>query len=78
MAERVAAVGMPDPGLGERVVLVVEDGKATEQEFEDAIRAAGLRVDAIVFSDAALPLDPRHNSKIDYNALRERLAGGSA
>jgi hypothetical protein len=31
--------------------------------------------DEIRLTTEALPVDPRHNSKIDYRALREKLAG---
>jgi acyl-CoA synthetase (AMP-forming)/AMP-acid ligase II len=72
---RVAAVGLPDPEKGERVVLVVETDAGEELRPEIAARlaAAGQTVDEIVLSAQPLPVDPRHNSKIDYRALRERL-----
>lgn len=74
---RVAAVGMPDPAVGERVVMVVEATAGEELRSEVAARlgAAGLPCDEILLMDEPLPVDPRHNSKIDYRALRERLEG---
>jgi acyl-CoA synthetase (AMP-forming)/AMP-acid ligase II len=76
---RAAAVGLPDPDLGERVVLVLESaaGKALEQEVRTRVEQAGLIVDEIVLMDQALPVDPRHNSKIDYGKLREMLLHGT-
>jgi acyl-CoA synthetase (AMP-forming)/AMP-acid ligase II len=74
---RVAAVGVPDPDLGERVVLVVEtEERGIEGEIAGRVAAAGLPVDEIVLTAAPLPVDPRHNSKIDYGRLRERLGNG--
>lgn len=72
---RAAAVGVRDAGLGERVVVVLETaaGAAVRDEAEMRIRDAGLTVDEIVVSDEELPVDPRHNSKIDYPRLRMRL-----
>ena len=71
---RVAAVGLPDPDLGERVVLVVETGEpGIADEIAQRIAAAGLVADEILLTTDPLPVDPRHNSKIDYGKLRERL-----
>jgi acyl-CoA synthetase (AMP-forming)/AMP-acid ligase II len=71
---RVAAVGMPDPKLGERVVLAVESETAgIGAEIVARAAAGGLPVDEIVLTREPLPVDPRHNSKIDYGKLRERL-----
>lgn len=72
---RVAAVGLPDAALGERVAVVVETG--AREELRDEVRArlgaAGRPVDEIILTAEPLPVDPRHNSKIDYGRLRERL-----
>lgn len=72
---RIAAVGLPDPELGERVALVIETGAGEELEPDVRARlaAAGLGVDEIVRTPESLPVDPRHNSKIDYPQLRENL-----
>lgn len=76
--QRSAAVGMPDPDLGERVVLVVEtEEEGVEGEIAARVAAAGLAADEIVLTATPLPVDPRHNSKIDYGKLRERLRTGS-
>jgi acyl-CoA synthetase (AMP-forming)/AMP-acid ligase II len=72
---RAAAVGLPDAALGERVVLVVETAEeGIEAEIASRLAAAGFPVDQILLTGDPLPVDPRHNSKIDYGKLRERLA----
>jgi acyl-CoA synthetase (AMP-forming)/AMP-acid ligase II len=76
---RIAAIGMPDPSLGERVVLVVEtEEDGIEGEIAARVAAAGLAAEEIVLTATPLPVDPRHNSKIDYGKLRERLRTGRA
>ncbi|MFL6198860.1 MAG: AMP-binding protein [Thermoanaerobaculia bacterium] len=67
---RAAAVG-----LGERVVLVIETGAGEElkKDILTRLAAAGQTVDEIRLTREPLPVDPRHNSKIDYSRLRERL-----
>jgi acyl-CoA synthetase (AMP-forming)/AMP-acid ligase II len=74
---RVAAVGMPDPELGERVVLAVEtDATGIAEEIRARVAAAGLVVDQIQLTREPLPVDPRHNSKIDYSLLRSTMLAG--
>ena len=73
---RVAAVGLPDPELGERVVVVIETEEAgIEPDVTERLAAAGFTADQILLTGEPLPVDPRHNSKIDYGRLRERLRG---
>ena len=73
---RIAAVGLPDPQLGERVVLVVETAEdGIEPDIAERLAAAGFTTDEILLTREPLPVDPRHNSKIDYGRLRERLRG---
>ena len=76
---RVAAVGVPDAALGERVVVVVESDSV---DVVAGVRArlghmAQAPVDALVVTRTPLPVDPRHNSKIDYQRLRELLESGA-
>lgn len=72
---RVAAVGLADQELGERVVLIIEGPPS--QHIRDVVskslEKAGQHVDEIRFSVKPLPLDPRHNAKIDYLRLKESL-----
>jgi olefin beta-lactone synthetase len=75
---RAAAVGLPDAELGERVVLAVETCTAKTAEgiageIAARVAAAGLPLDGIALTGEPLPVDPRHNSKIDYAKLRLRL-----
>jgi acyl-CoA synthetase (AMP-forming)/AMP-acid ligase II len=74
---RAAAVGIPDPRLGERVVLVLETSgpQALGEEVQNRLEQAGQQVDEIVLLDEPLPVDPRHNSKIDYARLKARVQG---
>ena len=71
----VAAVGLPDQDLGQRVVLVIETsgGDAVRAVVSKRLAASSFPVDQIVLLDEPLPVDPRHNSKIDYPRLRARL-----
>jgi len=74
---RLAAVGLPDPLGGERAVLVVETAGSADlmQDIAARLAAAGLEVDDVIFTREPLPVDPRHNSKIDYPKLRKTLIG---
>ncbi len=76
---RLAAVGLPDATLGERLVIVVEaeSGPGLESEVAARLAAAGFAADEIRVTSEPLPVDPRHNSKIDYGRLRERLNRGT-
>lgn len=75
---QVAAVGCPDERLGQKVVLVASAPNETVDRaaLEERLAQAGIVVDAIVVTDQPLPVDPRHNSKIDYQALRQELQTG--
>jgi acyl-CoA synthetase (AMP-forming)/AMP-acid ligase II len=78
MIRAVAAVGMPDARLGERLVLVVEsDTASVESSVRARLGEANLApVDALVVTRTPLPVDPRHNSKVDYQRLRDLLRRG--
>jgi olefin beta-lactone synthetase len=67
---RAAAVG-----IEERVVLVIETeaGDELKKDIHARLAAAGQIVDKIRLTREPLPVDPRHNSKIDYGKLRARL-----
>ncbi len=75
---RAAAVGLPDSELGQKVVLVLQvrkdaDRAGLEQDIKARLAAAGQPADEIRFTSEPLPVDPRHNSKIDYGKLRSSL-----
>jgi len=67
---RLAAIG-----LNGNAVLVIETdaGEELESDVKARLTAAGLMVDEIVLTRRPLPVDPRHNSKIDYGRLRALL-----
>lgn len=72
-----AYIGLPDHELGERAVAVYTVRKdRTENASDDRIRQAlqkrGVVVDDVRRVDA-IPLDPRHNSKVETAVLRARL-----
>jgi acyl-CoA synthetase (AMP-forming)/AMP-acid ligase II len=71
---RAAAVGLPDAALGERVAVVVEsEEEGIGEEIAARVAEAGFALDEVLVTAEPLPVDPRHNSKIDYGRLRERL-----
>jgi acyl-CoA synthetase (AMP-forming)/AMP-acid ligase II len=76
---RVAAVGLPHPEFGEKVVLVLEVDTAVDaagrirERVEERLRRAGQSADEILLTRRRLPLDPRHRSKIDYPRLSRLL-----
>jgi acyl-CoA synthetase (AMP-forming)/AMP-acid ligase II len=77
---RVAAVGLADPELGERVVVVVEAAAGEAEAVRDAVAgrlaAAGHPVDELLVTGRPLPLDPRHRSKVDVGRLRRLVERG--
>ena len=72
---RVAALAVPCAILGQRLIVIVEtDAPATvKAQVQRRLLDARLPVDDIHLTNEPLPLDPRHNAKIDYAALAERL-----
>jgi acyl-CoA synthetase (AMP-forming)/AMP-acid ligase II len=81
--ERCALVGIADPLLGERSVLVV--GTRRPSLLERSVRSRwrdeivrlcasrGIPIDEVRWTHA-MPLDPRHRSKVRRDELRRRLA----
>jgi acyl-CoA synthetase (AMP-forming)/AMP-acid ligase II len=70
---RVAALA-----VGRRVAVVLETKETdVDAELERDVRArlaaAGEPCDVVIVTRDPLPVDPRHNSKIDYDKLRARL-----
>jgi len=57
---------------GKRVLVVELRAKATRPDFEEEFAWAGIdRVHLV----RRLPVDPRHNAKVDYGALKQLLQG---
>ncbi|HEU4996295.1 MAG TPA: AMP-binding protein [Gemmatimonadaceae bacterium] len=76
---RVAALGIPDQALGQRLVVVIEsDDPGVVAAVRDRLAAnGGVPADELIVTRKPLPVDPRHNSKIDYQRLRVILQAGS-
>jgi len=76
--QRTALVGDADKLLGERAILLVEFAKniprpnAWRQEIQSLVAERGWVVDAIR-SIRKIPVDARHNARIDYEKLRSMM-----
>jgi len=70
---QVGAVGITDGHGGQKLCIAVYSGgsKPDKSAINDRLSAIGIKADSVILSDKALPVDPRHNSKIDYNELRK-------
>ncbi len=73
-AEMVAAIGLEGENDSEELVVVVKIPAGTSpRNLADDLKGQGVEVDRIIQTREVLPLDPRHNSKIDYGALRKKI-----
>lgn len=79
--EYAAYLGMPDEKLGEAtyaVYSVKESAEGNTAEWEKEIKRVmdknGVVIDKIVLVDK-IPLDARHQSKVEYQVLRDQLLG---
>ncbi len=74
---QVAAIGLNDPILEVAVGLVVFTESENQNEIELEIRVAlkneNQPCERVLFTDQPLPVDPRHNSKIDYEKVLEHF-----
>ncbi len=76
-AEQIAALGIPHQKLGQALVVILHGRQVSQQTVatvQAKLEGASVTVDRVVVSQKALPVDPRHNAKIDYPALAKRLA----
>lgn len=78
--EGAAYLGLPDEKLGERAVAAfsVKPGGAPADcvaKVRGVLAAANVVIDQVV-QVAAIPLDPRHHSKVEYTTLREQILAG--
>jgi acyl-CoA synthetase (AMP-forming)/AMP-acid ligase II len=75
--QNAAYIGLPHPELQEQACVVWTPEADTDPEaVEQAITKAFLEKDLILdqlIQIEKIPLDPRHNSKVDYTALRNAL-----
>ena len=77
-AQRIAALGLPDTKVQEKIAIVVQ---AKERSIKagsilEKCRQENICVDEVMLIEDPFPLDPRHNSKIDYNVLRQNILNG--
>jgi acyl-CoA synthetase (AMP-forming)/AMP-acid ligase II len=76
--KQAAFVGIPDSELGEKTVAVYSTFERPEnidehkQSVKEALEKNNIPVDQVVYMEA-IPLDPRHHSKIDYGRLKQIL-----
>ena len=54
------------------VVVEADDAEEVTEAVAGRLREAGLAFDRIAVTRDPIPLDPRHNAKIDYRRLREK------
>ncbi|HUI91612.1 MAG TPA: AMP-binding protein [Chitinivibrionales bacterium] len=80
---KCAFLGLPDPVLGERCICVIVPtdasavGDAAKEarmaaEVERVMRKNSMPVDAVMFRKA-IPMDPRHHSKVEYEVLKQEI-----
>lgn len=70
---RAAALGIEDAQLGERLAIVVQTPDTSRRmalTVANRLRERSIDFDEILLTSRPLPVDPRHNSKIDYTQLR--------
>ncbi len=84
--KKCAYLGMPDEKLGEKIYVVVEptdhawiSDEAKKQEMTTELKRIlgknDVIIDEIVFIND-IPMDSRHNSKVEYHVLRDRILNG--
>lgn len=69
---QVAVVAVPRRGELD-LIFVVTTAAIDESDIAEALASSGYHADRIVTKYQDMPVDPRHNSKIDYKKLSERL-----
>lgn len=80
---QAAYLGMPDPSLGEKSIVVIQTNDGTllsesdnkrswELKVRELFTKNNLPVDSILFVDS-IPMDPRHHSKVEYSQLRKQI-----
>ena len=77
---QIAAIGCDHPELGEAVVVLVSVAQASRESVEeieakvtDQLLEMNQPCDRVVVTESKLPVDPRHNSKIDYELAKRLL-----
>ncbi len=69
---QLAAIGKTCDKLGEEIILIVQHqfDPVLKDKFTTLIEQHDLIIDDIIFYSKPFPMDPRHNSKIDYKKLK--------
>ncbi len=81
--KRGAFLGFPDDKLGERTAVVIEteegysDIQSRLKEIQNVFDKNKITVDSLYVVDA-IPMDPRHHSKVEYAILREKIQRSGA
>ena len=73
--KKIAALGLPDKNINERLIAVlqIQKGLVSAKDILKECREKNFIVDKILLTNSPLPLDPRHHSKINYPILRRRI-----
>jgi len=73
--QQAAAIGIPDAKLGERLVLVIrtENHTIRPEELRENLCSKGIPIDEVILTTSPLPVDPRHNTKINSAELRRMV-----
>ena len=74
-AKKVAVVGISHPIMGEQIVVVIttNNDKYSARFILKNCLDKGIVVDKLLLTTESLPVDPRHNVKIDYNILLKNI-----
>lgn len=70
---KIAALGLPDAQLGEQLTIVIQTKSAPVSVSEIKEHLKDIPIDKVLITSEPLPVDPRHNSKIDYTGLRRMI-----
>ena len=73
--KQAAYLGIPNPKLGEEtwaVITLEPDHSVNLERLKKELEDAGFPVDTMTTTEK-IPMDPRHNSKVDYGKLRKGL-----
>lgn len=81
--DRVAFLGIPDDELGEKTyaaISLVDGADKADEHYREETRAIletdEIPVDGVEVMDD-IPMDPRHQSKVEYDKLREQIVDGA-
>ena len=72
---QAAVAGFPDSQKGEKAVIFIQtlNNSLKEEDILEHLKSFDLRADQVIITSKPLPVDPRHNSKIDYPKLKAQF-----